>query len=92
MKSDGTYYFWTGSVTEKWQDVSGKQRKRPVLVDGRNVQQDHERFIQVSEETDRLMKTDQLPYELARRNAIKNVCSNQNSKKISTGGGLALTT
>lgn len=90
MKENGQYYFWTGLVTETWRDAKGKQHKRPVLVDGRNVQQDHERFIRVSNEQDRLQQTG-LDHKQARLYAIKNVCLNQSSNKPSTELGVKVT-
>lgn len=91
MKPSGIYYYWTGSVTESWRDANGKQRKRPVFADGRNVQEDHERFIRVSQEQERL-QADGVKHDLARLLAIKNVCSNQNSKQLSTKPGVVSTT
>ena len=91
LKPNGCYYYWTGQLTEKWQDADGIQHKRPIIVDGRNVQHDHERFIRVSQETNRLMKKDGLSHALARIQALKNVLSNQNSKETSTKDGLVPT-
>lgn len=92
IKENGQYYYWTGPVTEPCQNANGKQQKRPVMVDGRNVQKDHERFIRVSNETDRLINNEGLDHKQARTQALKNVLSNPSSKGPSLKPGILTAT